>query len=123
MFAYHIKCKTDKFLLKNIGHSPALNIKIDELQDEKYVYRFMKLSLIIATSLLFFFSGCATIIGESAQLMPINSSPSDANVVIIDEKGMEIFKGKTPTTITLAKSDGSYWGGKSYKGRRGYIAS
>ena len=59
-------------------------------------------------------SGCATIIGDPSQSMTINSSPDDARVLIKDEKGVEIFKGNTPTTVTLQKSDGSYWGGKDY---------
>lgn len=58
--------------------------------------------------------GCATIMGDKTQLMSVNSTPSDAVVKIKDEKGMEIFTGKTPTTVTLQKADGSYWGGKDY---------
>jgi len=52
--------------------------------------------------------------GDKTQLMGINSTPSEAIVKITDEKGMDIFAGKTPTTVTLQKADGSYWGGKSY---------
>lgn len=59
-------------------------------------------------------SGCATIVGHSTQLMTINSTPSDAAILITDEKGMDVFKGATPTTVTLQKSDGTYWGKKSY---------
>ena len=58
--------------------------------------------------------GCATIMGDKTQLISVNSTPSDAVVKIKDEKGMEIFTGKTPTTVTLQKADGSYWGGKDY---------
>ena len=36
----------NKFLLKNIGHSPALNIRIDDLQIDKFIYRFNKLNLL-----------------------------------------------------------------------------
>lgn len=68
------------------------------------------LSLILILVLV----GCATIVGDKTHLMPINSTPSDAKVLITDEKGSAIFKGNTPTTVTLHKSDGSYWGGKSY---------
>jgi len=57
---------------------------------------------------------CATIVGDKTQLMPINSAPDGAVVEITDEKGMTVFKGSTPTTVTLNKSDGSYFGGKSY---------
>ena len=59
-------------------------------------------------------SGCATIVGEPTQLVPISSTPSDATVRITDERGTEIFKGSTPTSVTLKKSDGTYWGGKDY---------
>jgi hypothetical protein len=59
-------------------------------------------------------TGCATIVGSPTHLMPINSTPSEASVAITDEKGTNIFKGTTPTSVMLMKSDGSYWGGKTY---------
>jgi hypothetical protein len=59
-------------------------------------------------------SGCATIIGHPTQEMPISSVPSDALVVITDEQGTETHKASTPTTVTLTKSTGRYWGKKSY---------
>ena len=58
--------------------------------------------------------GCATIVGERTQLIPIDSDPDLASVVIIDEGGRQVFSGTTPTSVTLAKSDGSYWGKKTY---------
>lgn len=58
--------------------------------------------------------GCATIMGSPTHVMPISSTPSEATVLITDEKGVEIFKGVTPTSVTLLKSNGSYWGKKSY---------
>ena len=58
--------------------------------------------------------GCATIVGDKTQLVPISSTPSDASIMITDEKGVQVFKGSTPTSVTLAKSDGSYWGKKSF---------
>lgn len=58
--------------------------------------------------------GCATIVGSPTQLVPISSTPSDAAIVIVDEVGTEIFKGTTPTTVTLPKSSGKYWGGKNF---------
>jgi len=67
-----------------------------------------------AVLLTVFLSGCATIIGDKTQLMPISSTPSDASIVITDETGAEIFKGLTPTSVTLQKSDGSYFGKKSF---------
>lgn len=59
-------------------------------------------------------TGCATIMGSPTQLIPISSTPSEATVVITDEKGAEMFKGATPTTVTLPKSNGRYWGKKSF---------
>jgi len=58
--------------------------------------------------------GCATIVGDKTQLIPISSDPDLASIVIIDETGAQVFKGTTPTTVTLPKSDGSYWGKKSF---------
>ena len=63
---------------------------------------------------LFSLVGCATIVGDKTQLMSLNSTPSEAVVKITDEKGVDVFTGKTPTTVTLQKADGSYWGGKNY---------
>ena len=59
-------------------------------------------------------SGCATIVGHPTQTIPIASTPSDAAITIVDEAGVEVFKGATPTTVTLNKSTGHYWGKKSY---------
>lgn len=58
--------------------------------------------------------GCATIVGDKTQVLPISSNPSDATILITDEKGVQVFKGQTPTSVTLQKSDGSYWGKKSF---------
>jgi hypothetical protein len=58
--------------------------------------------------------GCATIVGSPTQTIPIASTPSDAKISIVDEAGAEVFKGATPTSVTLNKSTGSYWGKKSY---------
>ena len=68
-------------------------------------------AIVLSTALA---AGCATIIGNPTQLIPISSTPSDATVMIVDEKGMAVFKGATPTTVTLPKSSGGYWAGKSY---------
>lgn len=52
--------------------------------------------------------------GDNTQMVPIASNPSEAMISIKDESGVEVFKGTTPTTVTLAKSTGKYWGKKSY---------
>ena len=68
----------------------------------------------LAASVVLVFAGCASIMGRPDQLVPIQSTPSDAQVTITDEKGLTVFKGTTPTSVTLQKSTGSYWGGKDY---------
>lgn len=59
-------------------------------------------------------SGCASIVGDKDQSITINSTPSKAQVLITDETSKEVFAGETPTTVQLRKSDGSYFGGKTY---------
>jgi hypothetical protein len=59
-------------------------------------------------------AGCATIMGTPTQTVPISSTPSEAKVLIADEAGTEVFAGTTPTSVTLNKSTGRYWGGKSF---------
>jgi hypothetical protein len=72
---------------------------------KRFVYALLAVALL---------SGCATIVGDENQLIAIASDPDLASVVIVDETGAPVFRGTTPTTVTLAKSDGSYWGKKSY---------
>lgn len=74
--------------------------------------KMLKMTAAIAT--LSLMTGCATIVGDKEQGITINSSPSNANVLITDERSMEVHSGNTPTTVQLRKSDGSYFGGKTY---------
>lgn len=74
----------------------------------------MKLYYCKILALAVLLGGCATIVGDKTQLIPIASDPDLASIVIVDERGAQVFRGTTPTTVTLAKSDGSYWGKKSY---------
>ena len=59
-------------------------------------------------------SACATIVGQPTQTVQISSQPSEASVTIVDETGVEVFKGATPTSVTLQKSTGKYWGKKNF---------
>lgn len=59
-------------------------------------------------------TGCATIVGDKTQLMAISSTPDKANIKIVDERGQDVYEGMTPTTVTLQKGDGTYFGGKTY---------
>lgn len=58
--------------------------------------------------------GCATIMGKGAhESLNVRSNPDQANIVIIDESGIRIFEGKTPTSLPLEKKKG-YFSGKKY---------
>jgi len=69
---------------------------------------------LIISAVVLLITACATIVGDKTHLMDITSNPSEADITITDEKGLVVFTGKTPTIVTLQKSDGSYWGKKSY---------
>lgn len=70
---------------------------------------------VLALALGLALSGCATIVGTPTQTVPIGSTPSEARVLIADEAGVEVFAGLTPTSVTLNKSTGRYWGGKRFE--------
>ena len=48
-------------------------------------------------------SGCATIFKGSSQKIVINSTPAEANISIKNNGGVEVFTGKTPSTVKLSK--------------------
>ena len=60
-------------------------------------------------------TGCATIVGDDTQLVQVNSDPAGADFQIKDDAGRVVAQGKTPQAVTLAKSDGSYFGKKNYQ--------
>jgi len=60
-----------------------------------------------------FLTGCASIVGKSDFPLTINSNPDGANILIKDERGLKVFSGITPTTVTLTAGE-AYFHGKSY---------
>lgn len=75
---------------------------------------FKTLAALMGTCAALSLTGCASIVGDNEQSVTISSTPSDAAIVITDETAKRVFVGTTPTTVTLKKSDGSYFGGKTY---------
>jgi hypothetical protein len=53
-------------------------------------------------------SGCATIFGRSSYPVTINSNPPASSITITDRKGVEVYKGITPATVTLRSSSGYF---------------
>lgn len=60
-------------------------------------------------------TGCASIVGDKTQLVQVNSNPPGVEFKIKDEKGNIVSQGTTPQGVMLEKSDGSYFGKKSYQ--------
>lgn len=74
-------------------------------------------------TLLAMLSGCASIFGHDTETLPVASTPPGAQILVIDETGRTVHRGRTPGSVTLAKSDGHYWGGKTFDvaiSKRGY---
>ena len=51
------------------------------------------LSAVLLSSVMLL-GGCATIMGDKTQVMPVSSSPSDATIKITDERGIEVIREK-----------------------------
>jgi len=66
------------------------------------------LSLLLALVFLFSISGCASIVSKSNYPVTITSNPDQATITVINEHDKEVFKGQTPTTLTL-KAGGPYF--------------
>ena len=53
-------------------------------------------------------TSCASILSDSTYPVTFDSNPSGAEVTIRDESGAAVYKGTTPTTLTLSASDGFF---------------
>jgi hypothetical protein len=72
-----------------------------------------KAGICLILALMVFCSGCASIVSKSMYPVTINSHPDGAQITIQDERGKFVYKGSTPTTISLASGEG-YFHSKSY---------
>jgi uncharacterized protein YceK len=71
-------------------------------------YRPLALALVLALG------GCASIVSDSENTIPISSNPAGAELVITDQEGVEIYRGTTPATVTLDTGAG-YFDGQAYQ--------
>jgi hypothetical protein len=70
--------------------------------------------LVSLVIVVFFLTGCASIVSKSDWPVRIGSTPEGADVTITDVgEGKKVFTGKTPTTVTLS-SKGGFFKGKTY---------
>jgi hypothetical protein len=58
-------------------------------------------------------AACASIVSDSEEMVTISSNPMAAEIVVADESGVEVYRGRTPATVTLDASDG-YFDGQEY---------
>lgn len=69
--------------------------------------RNLVIGLVLSIILLINFS-CASIVSKSHYPVSINSTPSEANFTILNNKGQVFFTGKTPKVIELKASSGYF---------------
>jgi hypothetical protein len=69
--------------------------------------RTLVIGLILSTILLINFS-CASIVSKSYYPLSINSTPSEANFTILNNKSQVFFTGKTPQVVELKASSGYF---------------
>ncbi|SHJ99602.1 hypothetical protein SAMN02745216_02667 [Desulfatibacillum alkenivorans DSM 16219] len=72
------------------------------------------ISIFIAVFVVASLVSCASIVSKSNYPVVVNSSPDGATITVMDKKGAQIYKGKTPTTLTLASSAGYFSGAEYY---------
>ncbi|NOZ26417.1 MAG: PEGA domain-containing protein [Nitrospirae bacterium] len=72
--------------------------------------KFKSIVSIVSLVTLLFVSGCASIVSKSSYPVAINSFPDGATITITARNGQQIYKGKTPTTVTLKSGDGFFTG-------------
>jgi hypothetical protein len=68
---------------------------------------------VVSLIALVFGSGCASIVHGGRERVALNSEPADAEVVVVDEQGVEVFRGLTPATVKL-KPGKAYFKQKFY---------
>lgn len=70
----------------------------------------MKKHIVVICALMIptMISSCASIVSQSRYLISINSSPSDATIVITNSVGTEVYQGVTPATVSLNSSEGFF---------------
>jgi hypothetical protein len=76
---------------------------------------FLKLAALLLVAPMLF-SSCATIVSKSSYPVSIDTNPEGATVSITDKRGKEVYKGKSPATVSL-KSGAGYFSRAEYQVR------
>lgn len=75
----------------------------------KFLSKTLSVIVIIAI-----FSSCASIVSKSSWPLTVNTNPNGAKVEITDKKGVVVYNGNTPATMSL-KSGAGFFSKQSYK--------
>jgi hypothetical protein len=71
-------------------------------------------SITMMSMLIALETGCATIVSDSNYLVSMNSTPTDAEFLVRNQDGVEVHKGRTPSTLSLRAGAG-YFDGETYE--------
>ena len=63
----------------------------------------MRVPASLALAGLVLLTGCGSIIKGSSHDIAFTSTPTQANISIVDEDGTQVYNGRTPATVTLNK--------------------
>ncbi len=70
-----------------------------------YLTRCTPLFVVLA---IFLLSGCASIVSKSIYPISISSTPSGADISVLNSKGAEVYSGKTPSIFKLKAGEGFF---------------
>ena len=73
----------------------------------------MKKYLSIAIAALFL-SGCASIVRDSYQSVPVQADMDNVDIEITNSQGALVYKGQAPTTVMLKTSKSGYFSPEKY---------
>ena len=63
---------------------------------------------------LLLLSGCATVMRDDTQIVPIQSNVEGVNIEVINSQGAVVYTGKTPVSVDLKTAKDGYFNPESY---------
>ena len=66
------------------------------------------IKITLALCVLILMTGCATLFSESNYPVRIESNPPQMEIAIVDRQGQEIYRGKTPSLVSLKAASGYF---------------
>ena len=73
------------------------------------IFKFVCLNLMV-----FFCVGCATIVRDSSQNIPIRSNVEGVDIKIVNQHGITVYQSRTPTMVNLKTSTPGYFSPAKY---------